>query len=111
MASTTGCAAAFFYTSRWTSIALKCPGEVTVTAVATLEELIELVASAEHVVSQRLHGAIAAVGLGRSVDIIPQTKGDKLEALATLALKPDVLQRRIDSVERVMSALHDIVVS
>jgi polysaccharide pyruvyl transferase WcaK-like protein len=90
-------------------IAMQCPGEVTLSAVSTLEELVEIVADAEHVVSQRLHGAIAAIGLGRSVDIISQRKNDKLDALAQLALKPDVLQQKIDNVEEVMSVLQQLI--
>ncbi len=90
-------------------IAMQCPGEVTLSAVSTLEELVEIVADAEHVVSQRLHGAVAAIGLGRSVDIISQRKNDKLDALAQLALKPDVLQQKIDNVEEVMSVLQQLI--
>ena len=88
-------------------IALQCPGEVQLTSVATLQELIEIIATAEHVVSQRLHGAITAIGLGCSVDVVPQRNGDKLDALAQLALEPDVLQQKIDSVEKVMSTLQE----
>lgn len=56
----------------------------TVVRIRTLRELVTEVARGSFVLSQRYHGAIAALALGLETDLIPQAEGDKLDLLRAL---------------------------
>lgn len=49
----------------------------------TLDELMEQAAGARHVLSQRFHGALAALACGAPLTVLPQGEGDKLWELKT----------------------------
>jgi polysaccharide pyruvyl transferase WcaK-like protein len=57
------------------------PGRIAIVPALTLQALADEVAQASHVLTQRYHGAIAAISLGAPVTICPQREGDKLWAL------------------------------
>lgn len=54
------------------------PLPATIVPVRTLDELMEEVSGARHVLSQRFHGALAALAVGSPVTVLPQGEGDKL---------------------------------
>ncbi len=64
---------------------LKLHPTATVKPMQTFVELLETLAHSGHVVSQRYHGALAALGLGVPVTIVPQKPGDKLSSLLPYA--------------------------
>lgn len=45
------------------------------------DDFLQIVGSAAHVLSQRYHGALAAIAMGIPCEIIPQEVGDKLSSL------------------------------
>lgn len=49
--------------------------------VRSLDEILHNIAKSSLVVSERYHGALAAMALGKKVQIVPQYKGDKLFSL------------------------------
>lgn len=49
--------------------------------VHTLDELLHAMCDAKQVVTERYHGALAAIALGKSVEIISQKDGDKLDVI------------------------------
>jgi polysaccharide pyruvyl transferase WcaK-like protein len=55
--------------------------QASVVAVKTFEELRDALRDAAYVLTQRYHGAIAAMGLGVVFEAVPQQAGDKLEAV------------------------------
>ncbi len=67
--------------------------EATVRSVTTVQELVEVVFPSAFVVSQRYHGALAALALGVPFSVLPQADGDKLAALASMdgAAVPELL--------------------
>ena len=52
--------------------------------IRTAEALIRAVSQGSSVLSERFHGALAALALGVSLEIVPQRAGDKLDALRGL---------------------------
>ena len=50
--------------------------------VSTLNDLIQEVSKASFVISERYHGAIVALALGKEVEIVSQCDGDKLSTLS-----------------------------
>lgn len=54
------------------------PIPATIVPVRTLDELLDEVSGARHVLSQRFHGALAALAAGSPVTVLPQGEGDKL---------------------------------
>ena len=56
-------------------------GSAKIVMVSTLDHLMEHVSRASFVLSQRYHGALAALALGKSLEVVPQGDGDKLTAL------------------------------
>lgn len=79
------------------------PGRVTIVPVLTLQTLTDEVAKASHVLTQRYHGAVAAVSLGVPVTICSQGEGDKLWALQEALERGDAAKELSESLER---ALH-----
>jgi polysaccharide pyruvyl transferase WcaK-like protein len=63
----------------------------SVLEVTSLAQLQEALGSVSRVISQRYHGAIAALAAGKEVMIIPQIRGDKLDELQGM------LQRGVQS--------------
>ncbi len=57
-------------------------GKATITAITTVDQLLSEIAKASTVVTQRYHGALAALALGKRTVICVQQKGDKLDALS-----------------------------
>ena len=60
-------------------------GETTIVEIYTLDQLLEELAPASLVIAQRYHGALAALALGKEVEIVPQREGDKLSTLKKAA--------------------------
>lgn len=58
---------------------------VPVIDIQSLTQLAEKIEGSAYVLSQRYHGALAAIALGIPVEIIPQRPGDKLSALRVMA--------------------------
>ncbi len=56
--------------------------------ILSLDQLLSEVSGAMEVVSQRYHGALAALALGVPVTIVPQMPGDKLDELRLLLRDP-----------------------
>ena len=71
---------------------LRTPG--TIVPVRTLHDLVSSVARGSLVLTQRYHGAIVALALGLELDVIPQTEGDKLDALRALISETPAHGRR-----------------
>ena len=55
--------------------------ECSVQKVCTLDELLRELSSADFVISERYHGALAALALGKDVEVVSQREGDKLSTL------------------------------
>lgn len=58
---------------------------VTVTKGTSLEQLLQALSQSSYVVTQRYHGAIAALAMGVPVQVVPQGEGDKLSQLIPYA--------------------------
>lgn len=54
-----------------------------VVPVRTIDDLAHAVSGASFVLTQRYHGAIAALALGVAFEVVPQGEGDKLAAAAS----------------------------
>jgi polysaccharide pyruvyl transferase WcaK-like protein len=54
----------------------------TLVEVRSIEEILQNIADSGLVVSERYHGALAALVLGKKVEIVSQTDGDKLSSLS-----------------------------
>ncbi|MEN9561285.1 MAG: hypothetical protein RIQ56_558, partial [Candidatus Parcubacteria bacterium] len=70
-------------------------------AVHTLEDLVHALEGSTYVLSERYHGALAAIALGIPVEIIHQRPGDKLSALQKMASE----DRERSSTERYLREL------
>ena len=62
-------------------VALARSMQASVVAVKTFEELRDALRDAAYVLTQRYHGAIAAMGVDVVFEAVPQQAGDKLEAV------------------------------
>lgn len=60
-------------------IRVQCGGEIR--DVKSIEELCREISKSCCVISQRYHGGLVALGLGKKLEIVSQGKGDKLESL------------------------------
>ncbi len=60
-------------------IRVQCGGEIR--EVKSMEELCREISKSCCVISQRYHGGLVALGLGKELEIVSQGKGDKLESL------------------------------
>ncbi len=60
-------------------------GKSSITEILTVARLLTEISKASTVVSQRYHGALAAVALGKQTVICAQQKGDKLDAFSAIA--------------------------
>lgn len=63
-----------------------CGGSSSIIEVLTVSQLLTEVSDATEVVSQRYHGALAALAMDIPVEIVPQREGDKLSALQSAML-------------------------
>jgi len=61
------------------------PVPATIVPVRTMEELMEEVSGVTCVLTQRFHGALAALAAGSTVSIVTQGEGDKLSQLLPFA--------------------------
>jgi polysaccharide pyruvyl transferase WcaK-like protein len=59
----------------------------TLVKVRSVEEILQNIADSGLVVTERYHGALAALALGKKVEIVSQTDGDKLTSLSFDALQ------------------------
>lgn len=69
---------------------------LTVHAVRTLPELLSYIISAKTVLSERYHGALAALVLGKQVEIVVQRDGDKLSQLSSQDITADSVKEGVD---------------
>lgn len=77
-----------------------------ITEIESVQQLLEDVGGATEVVTQRYHGALAAMALGKGVHIVPQASGDKLSALAAeLTDTKGWCQKRLASIAQGRDAL------
>ncbi|MDD5055143.1 MAG: polysaccharide pyruvyl transferase family protein [Candidatus Peribacteraceae bacterium] len=85
----------------------KAPCQVA--EITTQDQLLGEISKANEVVTQRYHGALAAMALDVPVTIVPQSAGDKLQELHFLAgsdKSAEVLLRRVErGIEGLTSAL------
>ncbi len=72
---------------------------VSIISVRTVQEAQAALEEASLVITERYHGAIVALGMGRETRIVAQAEGDKLAALATLLKEPGALGRLRESVK------------
>ncbi len=66
----------------------KMAHKVSIVPILSLDLLLSEVSGAAEVLSQRYHGALAALALGVPVTIVPQMPGDKLDELRLLLRDP-----------------------
>lgn len=59
-------------------------------ALHSLDDLLHALAPVRRVLTQRYHGAIAGLALGKEVVIVPQVPGDKLDELKDISLRDSV---------------------
>ncbi len=67
------------------------PRPSTVIPVWTIELLMQELACSSFVVTQRFHGALAALAAGIPQEVVPQREGDKLSELQRVLQKPDAV--------------------
>lgn len=60
--------------------------------VRSIAELAALLGGCGRVITERYHGAIAAIALGLPVEIIPQRDSDKLASLRTILRHPEAVE-------------------
>lgn len=77
----------------------------TIVAPSSVTQFLDEVAAATHVVTQRYHGAIAAIAVGVPLTIAPQREGDKLSALAGFA------GTRAAFLELILASQHSLIVA
>jgi polysaccharide pyruvyl transferase WcaK-like protein len=68
--------------------------EGSIVPIRSLEELAAQMNQASFVLSERYHGALAAIALGKEFEVIPQQEGDKLSSLRNVSTAE--LQRRLE---------------
>ena len=69
----------------------------------TLPELTSAVAQGSFVLSQRYHGAIVAMALGRELQVLPQYEDDKIASIATI-LTTTPLHSRVQHLQQLVEA-------
>jgi len=79
-------------------------GKARVVAVRSLQDLMREVARASFVLSQRYHGALMALALGKAMEVISQGAGDKLSELPSAVELPSCIDRAREG-ERQLRAL------
>ncbi|PIR53101.1 hypothetical protein COU76_02935 [Candidatus Peregrinibacteria bacterium CG10_big_fil_rev_8_21_14_0_10_49_10] len=72
------------------AVSLPC----TLQHVHTLQDLISGIAGGELVLTERFHGGVVALALGKELEVVPQKEGDKLDALAALLHSMPVQRRK-----------------
>ncbi|MFH0770703.1 MAG: polysaccharide pyruvyl transferase family protein [Candidatus Peregrinibacteria bacterium] len=78
-------------------------GRATVVPVSALDQLVQLVSEAGCVVSERYHGALAALALGKPLVLVSQGSDDKLSTLShLLRVPPEELLNLIEEGERAL---------
>ncbi len=89
-------------------IAKLCRGKATVVEILSVTQLLDEVAGASEVLSQRYHGALAALAMKIPVDVVPQGAGDKMAVLKSDFLKnPGLREQWLQSIESGKIALRD----
>jgi polysaccharide pyruvyl transferase WcaK-like protein len=71
---------------------------------STRQELMSVMQDASYVLTQRYHGAIAALGMGIPFHAFPQASGDKLDAVAEMDR-----ETALEAVERGERALREVL--
>ena len=72
--------------------------DVRVVPVGNVVELLREVGKGSSILSQRYHGALAAIALEKTLEVVPQAEGDKLRALTEVersGISHEELQRRV----------------
>jgi polysaccharide pyruvyl transferase WcaK-like protein len=77
----------------------------TIVEAATMPQLSLALADAQAVVTQRYHGAIAALGLGIPCTAVPLAPGDKLDEIHTTLQRPGAREQLLRLAEEGMKAL------
>ncbi len=67
----------------------------TVHPVESIGELVSYIQDASFVLSQRYHGALVALALGKEFEVLPQEEDDKLSQLVTFMGKEEECERLI----------------
>lgn len=87
-------------------IAKLCKGKATIIEILSVTQLLDEVAGASDVLSQRYHGALAALAMRIPVDVVPQGAGDKMAVLKSDFLRnPGLREQWLESIEAGKSAL------
>lgn len=84
-------------------------GKVPIIPITSLQELIREVQNCSHVLSERYHGALAALMLRKELTISPRIKGDKLSSLereAPASLLLERVRRGEDALREFLSSHH-----
>lgn len=82
------------------------PIPTTTISIRSIDAMIESLYDARVVLSERYHGALAALALGIPVEVIAQAEGDKLDALKGYIKKdPAELRVLVDAGERALHAI------
>lgn len=89
-------------------IAKLCKGQATIIEILSVTQLLDEVAGASDVLSQRYHGALAALAMRIPVDVVPQGAGDKMAILKSDFLRnPGLREQWLGSIEAGKVALRD----
>ncbi len=79
-------------------ISALCGGKSTIIEIDSVTQLLAQVSQASMVVTQRYHGALAALAMKKPVMIVPQIKDDKLEQLRMEASDPQSMENFLQKV-------------
>lgn len=60
-----------------------------VRTIRTTDDLMELLSRASHCITERFHGALAAIAAGVPISTVSQAAGDKIDTVHTLFGRPD----------------------
>jgi polysaccharide pyruvyl transferase WcaK-like protein len=68
-----------------------CGARSSIVPIRTLEALASEIGCSSFVLTERFHGAIAALAIGRSFEVVSQGSGDKFAALPSNADRPSLI--------------------
>lgn len=84
-------------------------GKAEVVPLTSVRQLLDEVSTASEVVSQRYHGALAAIAMGVPVQVVPQHPGDKMDSLRAAADDTAIRSQWIEYVRIGAEALRTVV--